>query len=232
MSALTEVELYFVKGKIERWIRFGTPIRRSDNRPPPAHRRPSRRAPFLASCAGPRMSTGPEFPASTFCAPARTESPFDGAGRQAGRGNSAAGLRLGKGSARAQSDRGRRRRSASRPQEVCPDHWRHVHSRLAAGLTPSAYSRERHRAWLLRSGIAADDKNPLPDAHFFRRRWPRPSSRISSGPGLERLASVPIGLYAVHPIGALAVTDLVVARPPSRWRTGSTSGATSRKARR
>lgn len=27
-------------------------------------------------------------------------------------------------------------------------------------------------------------------------------------------ASVPIGLYAVRPIGALAVTDLVVARPP------------------
>ena len=26
MSAPTEVELYFLKGKIERWIRFGTPI--------------------------------------------------------------------------------------------------------------------------------------------------------------------------------------------------------------
>lgn len=33
-------------------------------------------------------------------------------------------------------------------------------------------------------------------------------------------ASVPIGLYAVRPIGALSVTDLVVARPPgplARW---------------
>ncbi|MDJ0450412.1 DUF2840 domain-containing protein [Methylocystis sp. JR02] len=26
MSASTEVELYFVRGKIERWLRFGKPI--------------------------------------------------------------------------------------------------------------------------------------------------------------------------------------------------------------
>ena len=70
MSALTEVELYFVKGKIERWIRFGTPDQRPDNRSSAAHRQPSRPAPFSASCAGPRMSTAHEFPASTFCAPA------------------------------------------------------------------------------------------------------------------------------------------------------------------
>lgn len=33
---------------------------------------------------------------------------------------------------------------------VAPDYWRHVHNRLSAGLAPRAYDRVRHRAWLLR----------------------------------------------------------------------------------
>lgn len=40
------------------------------------------------------------------------------------------------------------------PAEVAPDHWRHVHNRLAAGEPPRAYSRARHRAWLMRRRIA------------------------------------------------------------------------------
>lgn len=40
------------------------------------------------------------------------------------------------------------------PEEVAPDHWRHVHNRLSAGFAPRSYTRERHRAWLLRRGIA------------------------------------------------------------------------------
>lgn len=39
--------------------------------------------------------------------------------------------------------------------DACPDHWRHVHNRLAAGETPRPYSREQHRAWLLRRKIDA-----------------------------------------------------------------------------
>lgn len=34
--------------------------------------------------------------------------------------------------------------------DVAPDHWRHVHNRLAAGHTPRAYTLERHAAWLKR----------------------------------------------------------------------------------
>ncbi len=37
------------------------------------------------------------------------------------------------------------------PIDVAPDHWRHVHNRLAAGEEPRPYSLEQHRAWLLRS---------------------------------------------------------------------------------
>ena len=39
------------------------------------------------------------------------------------------------------------------PADACPDHWRHIHNRLAAGDAPRTYTREQHRAWLLRRRI-------------------------------------------------------------------------------
>lgn len=36
------------------------------------------------------------------------------------------------------------------PCDVSPDHWRHVHERLAVGDPPRRYSAERHAAWLKR----------------------------------------------------------------------------------
>jgi hypothetical protein len=36
------------------------------------------------------------------------------------------------------------------PRDAAPDHWRHVASRVEAGLTPRPYSPARHRAWRLR----------------------------------------------------------------------------------
>lgn len=41
------------------------------------------------------------------------------------------------------------------PAEVSPDHWRHVHNRLATGETPRAYTMQRHRAFLMRREIGA-----------------------------------------------------------------------------
>lgn len=38
------------------------------------------------------------------------------------------------------------------PAEIAPEHWRHIHNRLAAGHEPRAYSRTQHNAWLLRRG--------------------------------------------------------------------------------
>jgi len=38
------------------------------------------------------------------------------------------------------------------PADAAPDHWRHVHNRLGAGDEPRAYTRDQHRAWLLRRG--------------------------------------------------------------------------------
>ena len=38
-------------------------------------------------------------------------------------------------------------------EDAAPDHWRHVHNRLCAGVTPRLYTRERHQAWRLRQGV-------------------------------------------------------------------------------
>jgi hypothetical protein len=40
-------------------------------------------------------------------------------------------------------------------EEACPDHWRHVGNRITAGEASRAYTRERHAAWLLRRRITA-----------------------------------------------------------------------------
>ena len=39
-------------------------------------------------------------------------------------------------------------------ESVSPDHWRHVHNRIAVGQEPRAYTADRHRAFLLRRRVA------------------------------------------------------------------------------
>jgi len=41
------------------------------------------------------------------------------------------------------------------PEDACPDHWRHVHNRISAGQAPTPYARGRHRAWILRREMTA-----------------------------------------------------------------------------
>ncbi|MBS0989435.1 DUF2840 domain-containing protein [Acetobacter okinawensis] len=40
------------------------------------------------------------------------------------------------------------------PATACPDHWRHLHHRLAAAQEPRPYTRERHAAWLRRGAVS------------------------------------------------------------------------------
>lgn len=39
------------------------------------------------------------------------------------------------------------------PCEVAPDHWRHIHNRMAARERPRGYSPSRHRVWLRRKAL-------------------------------------------------------------------------------
>lgn len=40
-------------------------------------------------------------------------------------------------------------------EDACPDHWRHVGNRIVNGQLARPYSADRHRAWLLRRRILA-----------------------------------------------------------------------------
>jgi hypothetical protein len=152
MSASTEVELFYVKGKIERWIRFGKPIteRTLDRRrrivtfeagaifafmrwASNGHGTLVSRVDILRACnAGEVCSTVPGVrPGAEILL--RTVG-WEKVQRVLRAIDAIEALGFA-------------------PHEICPDHWRHVHNRLAAGLAPRPYSRERHRAWLLRSKI-------------------------------------------------------------------------------
>jgi hypothetical protein len=48
-----------------------------------------------------------------------------------------------------------------RPERVAPDHWSHVGARIAVAQTPSTYDRTRHRAWLMRKRLGLTDDNDL-----------------------------------------------------------------------
>ena len=37
--------------------------------------------------------------------------------------------------------------------DVCPNHWQHVHNRLTAGYEPRPYTPARHAAWLKRRAV-------------------------------------------------------------------------------
>lgn len=39
--------------------------------------------------------------------------------------------------------------------DAAPDHWRHVHNRIVAGLAPRSYAPPRHCAWLRRRELAS-----------------------------------------------------------------------------
>jgi hypothetical protein len=39
------------------------------------------------------------------------------------------------------------------PADAAPDYWRHVHNRLSVGDTPRVYGRDRHAAWLQRRAV-------------------------------------------------------------------------------
>lgn len=45
-----------------------------------------------------------------------------------------------------------------KPEAVCPDHWRHVGGRIAVAEPPSPYTRARHRAWLTRKRLGLTDE--------------------------------------------------------------------------
>ncbi|WP_343699759.1 DUF2840 domain-containing protein [Caulobacter sp.] len=150
---ITQVELLWLEGQIERWIRFGRAAgehivdrraRRLDFRPGAVFALvrwrsgeygtvESRIAVLRAVAPGEAFTTHP------FVAPgaeillnisgwAKVQSVLSAIDAVEGQG--------------------------LRPEDVAPDYWRHVGARIGVGLPPRGYDRARHRAWLLRRRLA------------------------------------------------------------------------------
>ena len=154
MTVLTEIELYWLEGKIERWIRFGRDVdeRILDRRRRVLAFKPGTVIAFVrwasndfgtvvsridilravddgkACSTVPRVTPGGEVLLRSFGWPKveRVLKAIDAV--------EALGVDAG---------------------DADPNHWRHIHNRIAVGLEPRPYTRERHRAWLMRQGIEA-----------------------------------------------------------------------------
>ena len=154
MKALTEVELYWLEGRIERWIRFGRDVeeRIIDRRRRVLSFAPGTVFAFVrwasndhgtvvsridilhavergeACSTIPCVTPGGEVLLRSFGWPKveRVLKAIDAV--------DALGVD---------------------PTDADPNHWRHVHNRLSAGQEPRPYTRERHRAWLMRLRIEA-----------------------------------------------------------------------------
>ena len=154
MTALTEVELIHLEGKVERWVRFG---RARHERIIDRRRRVLAFAPGAVfafvrwasndyGTAASRIdvlravAAGEPFSTVPFVKPGAEIllriSGWPKVEEVLAAVDQVEGLDL-------------------RAEDACPDHWRHVGNRITAGEAPRAYTRERHAAWLLRRRITA-----------------------------------------------------------------------------
>ncbi len=154
MSALTKVELYWLEGRIERWIRFGQQVeeRILDRRRRVLAFAPGAVFAFVrwASNDHGTLVSRIDILRAVEAGEARTTIPGVTPGAEVL-------LRL--------SGWPRVQRVLAAvdvvdelgvdPADIDPNHWQHVHNRLAVGLEPRPYTRDRHRAWLLRQRIEA-----------------------------------------------------------------------------
>jgi hypothetical protein len=147
-----EVDLTWWQGRIEEWVRFGAPAAEV------LHDRRRRTLSFAAGAVLARVCwTGGDYGTSASRLEIlRAPKPGEGFTALPGVRPGAELLALVDGWARV-------RRALEvidaieaagfDPAAIAPDHWRHVHNRLVAGLPPRPYDRARHRAWRLRARI-------------------------------------------------------------------------------
>lgn len=148
----TEVELLWLEGQIERWIRFGKPVeeRMLDRRVRIVSFAPGSMFGFVRWRMGDygtaesriailrAVAEGEAFTTVPFVAPG-AEILLDIAGWAKVQAvlDAIDAVEL----------------IGVRAIDAAPDHWRHVAGRILVGLAPRRYDRQRHRAWLLRKGL-------------------------------------------------------------------------------
>jgi hypothetical protein len=151
--ALTEVELMWDEGRIERWIRFGRPV---DDKILDRVRRVLFFAPgsIFAFVRWRGNDFGTVLSRIDILRAGFAEQPLTAIGSV--RPGAEILLRI---SGWPKVERVLQaidaiEQSGLDPADICPDHWQHIHNRLTAGHEPRPYSRDRHRAWLKRHELA------------------------------------------------------------------------------
>lgn len=149
---LTRVELIWIEKSVERWIRFGMAVREEvlDRRRRVLSFRPGASFAFVRWAANEHGTV--ESRLDILCAPRAGEAyqtvPFVDPGgvvllRTHGWPKVERTLQIIDAIEAAGID----------AVEVSPDHWRHVHNRLAGGERPRLYAPAQHRAWLKRRSV-------------------------------------------------------------------------------
>ena len=154
MTPLTEVELIHVEGKIERWIRFGQEAQEHilDRRRRVLAFAPGALFAFVRWASNDYGTIVSRIDVLRAVAPGQPFStvPFVRPGAEIL-------LRI-SGWPKVEQVLAAIDQVESldlRAEDVCPDHWRHVGNRIAAGQIVRPYNADRHRAWLLRRRISA-----------------------------------------------------------------------------
>ncbi len=152
MNDLTDVELYWQKGRVERWIRFGrfAQERIIDRRRRIVSFSPGSTFAFVRWAANEHGTIASRIDILRAAPPGTAISTVPGV-----EPGGEILLRL------ASWPKVQRVLQAIDtieglgidPKDAAPDHWSHVHNRISAGENPRAYGRAHHRAWLLRRTI-------------------------------------------------------------------------------
>lgn len=149
----TQVDLLWLEGQIERWIRFGRPAAEHiiDRRRRLLDFKPGAIFALVRWRAGEYGTVDSRIAILRAPGPgeAFTTHPFVAPGAEIL-------LNLG-GWAKVQAVLGAVdvvEGLGLRAEDAAPDHWRHVGARVGVGLPPRPYGRARHRAWLLRRRLA------------------------------------------------------------------------------
>lgn len=151
-SPQTHVELYWVEGKCEHWLRFGSPIRDTiiDRRRRKLSFRAGQVFAFVRWASNDYGTVQSQLDIVRCVGSAEPFTTLAGVNPGGDILLSVSGwpkverVFLGVDAIEA---------SGIDPCEVAPDHWRHVHSRMAVALAPRSYSPTRHRAWLQRKAL-------------------------------------------------------------------------------
>jgi hypothetical protein len=145
----TQVELLWLEGQIERWIRFGRPVVEQilDRRRRLVAFKPGAVFALVRWRAGEYGTVDSRIAILRAVRPgeAFTTHPFVAPGAEI--------LLNLSGWAKVQAVLGAIdvvEGLGLRAEDAAPDYWRHVGARLAVGLPARRYDRARHRAWLLR----------------------------------------------------------------------------------